>query len=149
MAVSFNKVIIAGNLTRDPDTRTTQSGKTVVHFSIAVNDFASQEASFFTVVAWEKLADLCQQYLTKGKPVLVEGRLQSRAFTTQTGEKRTSFEIVAQNIQFLNSGERREGSVTPQEAQKRIDNVSDGDVYEPTDVPFGNSSKKDDDDIPF
>lgn len=148
MAVSFNKVIIAGNLTRDPEPRTTQSGKTVVRFSIAVNDFGSQEASFFTVVAWEKLADVCQQYLTKGKPVLVEGRLQSRSFTNQSGEKRSSFEIVAQNIQFLGSNERKEASVTPYEAQKRIESVSD-DVYSHTDVPFGDASKQSDDDIPF
>ncbi|MBN2726215.1 single-stranded DNA-binding protein [Candidatus Mcinerneyibacteriota bacterium] len=108
MAVSVNKVFIAGNITRDPEIRYTGSGKAVTTLTVAVNDYFSQEASFFRVVVWERQAENCQKYLSKGSPVLVEGRLQSRNYEVN-GEKRNVVEIVAQNVQFLSSGSSSEG----------------------------------------
>ncbi|HPE20013.1 MAG TPA: single-stranded DNA-binding protein [Candidatus Mcinerneyibacteriales bacterium] len=108
MAVSVNKVFIAGNITRDPEIRYTGSGKAVTTLTVAVNDYFSQEASFFRVVVWERQAENCQKYLSKGSPVLVEGRLQSRNYEVN-GEKRNVVEIVAQNVQFLSSGSGSEG----------------------------------------
>lgn len=110
MAVSMNRVIIAGNLARDPELKYTNSGKAVANFTVAVNDYKGQNASFFRVVVWEKVAENCNQYLSKGSPVLVEGRLQSRSYETAQGEKRSTVEIVAQNVQFLSSGPRDNNS---------------------------------------
>jgi len=105
--VSFNKVIIMGNLTRDPEVRYNPSGKAVATLSIAVNkrsgrgEEGKDDVSFFDVVVWEKQAETCGQYLTKGSSVLVEGRLQQRRWETDDGQKRSKVEIVAQNVQFM------------------------------------------------
>ena len=105
--VSFNKVIIMGNLTRDPEIRYNPSGKAVATLSIAVNkrsgrgEEGKDDVSFFDVVVWEKQAETCAQYLAKGSAVLVEGRLQQRRWETDDGQKRSKVEIVAQNVQFM------------------------------------------------
>lgn len=149
MAVSMNKVIIAGNLARDPELKYTNSGKAVANFTVAVNDYYSQNASFFRVVVWEKSAENCNQYLSKGSPVLVEGRLQSRSYEVN-GEKRSSVEIVAQNVQFL-SGGSRDGSGDNGGSYRREDKtdmerevkrkVESGDEFY--------NENPEDDDIPF
>ena len=109
----MNKVILTGNLGRDPEIRYTQSGKAVAGFSIAVSrgwknksDSQQPSADFFNVTAWEKLAEFCGKYLTKGTRILVEGRLQSRTYEAQDGSKRTVVEIVANDIEF--AGGRRQ-----------------------------------------
>lgn len=108
MAANLNKVYLMGNLTRDPELRHTAQGTSVANFSIAVNrnykgsdgDF-KKETNFFTIVVWGKNGENCSKYLSKGRPVLVEGRLQNRSYETQDGQKRTITEIVADNVQFL------------------------------------------------
>lgn len=103
MAKSINQVILMGRLTRDPETRTTPSGKTIASFSLAV-DRAGQDdaADFFDVTAWEKLGELVSQYLSKGRRCLVQGRLRQDSWDDkETGKKRTKVEIVATDVTFL------------------------------------------------
>lgn len=107
MARSFNQVILMGNLTRDPELRQTPNGQSVTSFSLALNrsykgaDGNWQEATdYIDVVAWGPLGERVAQYLTKGRPCLVNGRLQSRAWE-QDGQKRSKVEVVAQDVTFL------------------------------------------------
>ena len=113
MARSFNQVILMGNLTRDPELRQIPSGQSVCSFSLALNrsfkggDGQWQEATdYIDVVAWGPLGERVAQYLTKGRPVLVNGRLQSRSWE-QDGQKRSKVEVNAQDVTFL--GGRGEG----------------------------------------
>lgn len=149
MSVSMNKVIVAGNLARDPELKYTNSGKAVANFTVAVNDYFSQNASFFRVVVWEKSAENCNQYLSKGSPVLVEGRLQSRSYEVN-GEKRSSVEIVAQSVQFLSSGPRDGYSNDNSGSYRKTDKAEiEREVkkkVESTDEFYSDDS---DDDIPF
>ena len=103
----FNKVILIGNLTKDPEVRYTPQGTSVCNFRIAVNrtykqgDEVKKEATFIDVVVFGKQADTCGQYLNKGGAVLVEGRLQERRWETDEGQQRSKFEVVAQSVRFL------------------------------------------------
>ena len=101
----MNRVFLIGNLTRDPETRTTQSGTTVCSFTIAVNrrmkQDGQQETDFFNIVAWRQLGELCQKYLSKGKKCAVTGRLQTRSYEAKDGSKRTAWDIVADEVEFL------------------------------------------------
>ncbi len=103
MAKSINQVILMGRLTRDPEQRTTPSGKTVVRFSIAVDRQGSEDATdFFDVTAWEKLGELVTQYLGKGRRVLVQGRLRQDSWDDkESGKKRSRVEVVASDVTFL------------------------------------------------
>jgi single-strand DNA-binding protein len=112
MAKGFNKVILMGNLTRDPEVRTTPSGQSVANFSLAVNrtwkggDGQQQEAvSYIDCVAWGKAGEIIAQYLTKGRPVLVSGRLDQRSWEDkETGGKRSKVEVVVEDFNFVDSG---------------------------------------------
>jgi single-strand DNA-binding protein len=105
---NLNKVFLLGNLTRDPELKHCNNGTSVCNFSIAVNrsykggdgDY-KKEVSFFNIVVWGTSGENCSKYLTKGKAVLVEGRLSNRSYETSAGEKRHVTEIVADNCQFL------------------------------------------------
>jgi single-strand DNA-binding protein len=101
--VSFNRVILAGNLTRDPELRFTQSGTPVCGFGLAVNRVFSknEEVDFFNISAWRELGETVANYKKKGDPVLVEGRLQYRTWEAQDGSKRSAVDVVADNVQFL------------------------------------------------
>ncbi|HNX81068.1 MAG TPA: single-stranded DNA-binding protein [Candidatus Omnitrophota bacterium] len=121
---SFNKVLLMGNLTKDPELRYTPQGTAVVNLRLAVNrkfrDRVSQEmreeVCFITVVVWDKQAETCNQYLHKGSPVFIEGRLQSRSWDDATsGQKRSVIEVRAERVQFMSSGAGRQGggSSTP------------------------------------
>ncbi|AIF54064.1 single-stranded DNA-binding protein [Pelosinus sp. UFO1] len=100
----MNKVIIVGRLTRDPEVRYTQTGKAVASFSVAVDTGygENKRADFIPVVVWDKLAEVCGNNLTKGRRVLVEGRLQIRDYE-KDGQKRRAADVVAQNIEFLDT----------------------------------------------
>ena len=112
---SLNKVMLIGNLTRDPEVRYTPKGSAVADLAIAVNrNYTAdngekrEEVTYVDIVLWAKLAELAGQYLHKGRPVFVEGRLQMDQWEDkQTGQKRTRLRVVGENIQFLDS--RREG----------------------------------------
>lgn len=108
MSLNINKVIIAGNLTRDPELRFIPSGQGVCNFTIATNRTYNskdgekkEEVTFLRVVAWGKLAEICNEYLKKGSSAYVEGRLQVRIWESEDGSKRTATDVLANNVQFL------------------------------------------------
>ena len=104
MAGSYNRVILVGNLTRDPEIRYTQSGKGVTKFSLAVNNPRNkEETTFVDIVAWDKLGETCNTYLKKGTNCLVEGRLVIRSYDDKDGNKRKATEVVIDNMQMLGS----------------------------------------------
>ena len=113
---NFNKVILIGNLTRDPELRYTPSGTAVVNLRLAANHRfkdksgeLKQEACFITVVVWDKQAETCNQYLQKGSSVLVEGRLQSRSWKdNNSGQNRNVIEVRADRVVFLTSASQRQ-----------------------------------------
>ena len=114
MARSLNKAILIGNLTRDPELRYTPQGTAVCTFGVATNrqwvtesGEKKEDAEFHRLVAWNKLAEICSQLLTKGRKVYVEGRLQTRSWTGQDGNQRSSTEIVISDMIILDP--RREG----------------------------------------
>lgn len=108
--MNFNKVIIMGNLVRDPELRYTPSGTPVANFVIAANDKYQKDGntienvSYFDIVTFSKQAENCNEYLSKGRPVLVEGKLQQRRWEAQDGTKRSKVEVVASKIIFLGYG---------------------------------------------
>ncbi len=113
---SLNQVFLVGNLVRDPELRYVPSGDAVANLRIAVNRVYTtkegekkEETCFLTVVVWRKQAEICGEYLSKGSPVLVEGRLQSRNWETSNGEKRSALEVVARRVQFLGRKAPRAG----------------------------------------
>nr|DAS74327.1 MAG TPA: Single strand binding protein [Caudoviricetes sp.] len=103
----MNKVVLIGRLVRDPDVRYTQSGKAVTSFTLAADRRvrkdadAQQTADFIPVVAWDKLAEICGNYLAKGRRTAVEGHIQVRSYEAQDGSKRYVTEVVAENVEFL------------------------------------------------
>lgn len=110
MAKGFNKVILMGNLTRDPEVRTTPSGQSVANFSLAVNrtwkgqDGSTQEnVSYIDCVAWGKTGEIIAQYVQKGRPLLVSGRLDQRSWE-QDGQKRSKVEVVVEDFNFVGGG---------------------------------------------
>jgi single-strand DNA-binding protein len=111
MAKGFNKVILMGNLTRDPETRQTPSGQSVTNFSLAVNrtwkgqDGSNQEAvSYIDCVAWGRTGEVITQYMQKGRPILVSGRLDQRSWD-QDGQKRSKVEVIVEDFNFVGGGE--------------------------------------------
>ncbi|MFZ3009429.1 MAG: single-stranded DNA-binding protein [Candidatus Microsaccharimonas sp.] len=103
MAKSINQVILMGRLTRDPEQRTTTTGKVIANFSIAVDRGGQDDAAdFFEITAWEKLGELVMQYLGKGRRVLVQGRLRQDSWDDkETGKKRSRVEVTATDVTFL------------------------------------------------
>ena len=106
---ALNKVMLLGNVGQDPEVRQTQTGRPVANFSVATTDAwgegddRQERTEWHQVVVWGKLAETCGKYLTKGRQVMVEGRLQTRSYDDRDGVRRFSTEIVAQNVQFLAS----------------------------------------------
>jgi single-strand DNA-binding protein len=123
---SFNKVILIGNMTADPELKQTQTGTSVCSFSIAVNRRFSkneqgQTVDFINIVAWRQSADFVCRYFKKGNPILVCGQLQTRTWTDNQGQKRYATEVVADEVSFVApSGAGTPGGAAPQ-----------GDVYAP------------------
>ncbi|MEO5950781.1 MAG: single-stranded DNA-binding protein [Candidatus Saccharimonadales bacterium] len=146
MAKSINQVILMGRLTRDPEQRTTTSGKTIANFSIAVDRGGQDDqADFFEVTAWEKLGELVIQYLGKGRRVLVQGRLRQDSWDDkETGKKRTKVEVVATDVTFLDgpNGDAPSSSSAPssQSANKKSNDVVIQDIDDKpidlSEIPF-------------
>ncbi|MDD2702866.1 MAG: single-stranded DNA-binding protein [Candidatus Omnitrophica bacterium] len=108
---SLNRVLLIGNLTKDPELRYTPQGTAVVNLRLAVNrkyrdksQEMKEDTCFLTVVVWDKQAETCNQYLHKGSPVFIEGRLQSRSWEDNAGQKRSVVEVRAERVQFLSAG---------------------------------------------
>lgn len=103
---SLNKIILVGRLTADPELRYTPSGAPVANFTLAVDRKFSKndETDFIPVVAWRRLAEICNEFLHKGKLIAVEGRLQTRSYEDKEGQRRKAFEVVADDMQMLDRG---------------------------------------------
>ena len=114
---NLNYVVLAGNLTRDPQVRNTPGGTAVADLGLAINEKfknksgeLQENTTYVDVVAWGRQAEVCQQYLHKGSPVLIEGRLQLDQWESKEGEKRSKLRIRADRVQFLGGGPRRENN---------------------------------------
>lgn len=145
--MSVNKVILVGNLGKDPEVRYTQTGSAVANFSIATSeqwndrDGKKQERTeWHNIVVWGKQAEHCGQYLSKGRQVYVEGSIRTRSYDDKSGNKRYITEIVAQRIQFLGGGG---GTRLPQQG------VDSGGVDDMAMGGMGGGQPPMDDDIPF
>src|SRR6266568_2200479 len=132
MARSLNRVQLIGNLTRDPELRYTPNGNGVCTFGLATNRSWTtdsgekrEEVDFHRIVAWNKLAELCSQFLTKGRKVYVEGRLSTRNWTAQDGTQKTTTEVVIDNMILLDN--RQSGA---DQQSGRSENVSESEVSE-------------------
>ncbi len=137
---SLNKVFLIGNLTRDPELRFTPSGAAVANLGLAVNNRYQDnsgnwvdEPNYFTIVAWGRQAEICNEYLHKGSPVLVEGRLRWRQWETPDGQKRSVVEIVANRVQFLSKPGARSEDMMSEIADADLQALGEGDI---DDVPF-------------
>jgi single-strand DNA-binding protein len=144
---SVNKVILVGNLGRDPELRYTQSGQAVANFTLATTERFStrdgdrqERTEWHRIVAWGRTAELCAQYLSKGRSVYIEGRLQTREWEDKEGQKRRTTEITAQTVQFLGGG-RGGGGGGGGPSGPAGGGFDDG--------PSGNDSGPPQDDIPF
>lgn len=130
----MNSLHIIGNLTRDPETRTTQSGSTVCSFTVAVNRRkkvqGQPDADFFRVSAWNQLGENCQKYLAKGRKVSVVGSVAVYAYSTQDGKPGASLEVMANDVEFLSSKiEAESNSGTDENGYTKV---------EADDLPWGN-----------
>lgn len=146
MAKSINQVILMGRLTRDPEMRTTTTGKSIASFSIAVDRGGEgDQTDFFDVTAWEKLGELVNQYLSKGRRCLVQGRLRQDSWDDkETGKKRSKVEVVATDVTFLdgpNDGQSQGGQGAPRAADNKknndvvIDDIDDKPI-DLSEIPF-------------
>ena len=135
MAKSINQVIIMGRLTRDPEMRTTTTGKTIASFSLAVDrQGQDDQADFFDVTAWEKLGELVNQYLSKGRRCLVQGRLRQDSWDDkETGKKRTRVEVVATDVTFLDGPNGGDGAPSDSNASSSAPARKSNDVA-PSDI---------------
>ena len=125
----MNRCFIIGNLTRDPETRVTQSGSSVCSFTVAVNRRGkSDEADFFRVSAWNKLAETCQQYLSKGRKVAVTGPVSVSTYTGQDGKAYANLEVMAQDVEFLSPKGEQAAQATAAPANDGYQEVTDEDM---------------------
>ncbi len=153
MAASLNKVLLIGNLTRDPELRYTPSGQAVASFTVACNRAyvaqtgeKKEETSFIRVVVWGRRAEVSNEYLKKGNPVFVEGRLQSRSWDAPDGTKRSTIEVIAQNVQFLSRPNRGAEPAMPEDA---LVDEEHGHAAGEGPVQVSEKEMKPDDEIPF
>ncbi len=129
-------MILVGRLGQDPEVRYTANGKAVATFSLAVSRRVGQgqEATdFIPIVCWEKLAEICGNNLSKGRRILVEGRLQIRSYEAQDGTKRRVAEVIAQNVEFLDNKKPEDGG---QQESKQHDGFGFGTSLPEEDIPF-------------
>ena len=140
----FSKAIIAGNLTRDPELRSTGSGTSVCSFSVAVNRVYrsadgenKEDVSFIDCSAWGKLGEMIAQYAKKGSGVLVSGRLNQRSWEDKNGGKRSSVEIVVEDFNFTGNASRDGGSSSSSASSSSANAPVDAPEDIPTDIPEG------------
>jgi single-strand DNA-binding protein len=149
---SVNKVILLGNLGADPELRYTNSGTAVANFRIATNERwndrngeQQERTEWHNIVAWGKLGEICGKYLKKGRPVFVEGRLQTRSWEDQSGNKRYTTEIVALNMQMIGRASDAAESSSGWEQPRQAEGQAEGQAV--PDIPVSSSTS--DDDLPF
>lgn len=139
----MNQTYIIGNLTADPITRTTQAGKTVCNFTVAVNrrhtaNAGQPETDFFRVSAWNELGVNCQRYLAKGRKVCVVGPVSASAYTTQNGEVRANLDVKADNVEFLSPANQAPQAATaiPPHSTPTAPKAQNGFVQVDDEIPF-------------
>jgi single-strand DNA-binding protein len=149
---NFNKVMLMGNLTRDPELRYTPNGQAVADIGIAINRRRKgqdgerrDDTTFVTVTAWGRQAEIINEYFSKGRPIFIEGRLQLDEWTTQEGQRRSKLKVILENFEFLTSrgdsseggGQRSRQEPRQQTSQRSEPSYDDGSEDEPfDDVPF-------------
>ena len=144
----MNKAILIGRLTRDPEIRYTQTNRAVAQFAIAIdrpftNQEGEKEADFLNIVVWDKQAENAGKYIHKGSKVAIEGRIQSRSYENEKGEKRYTTEIIASHIQFLDS--KKDDSKFNSMPEPPAPKEKESDPFE----QFGNEVSISDDELPF
>ena len=157
MAASFNKVILVGNLTRDPEVRYTPKGSAVCDLGLAVNRQYSleggekrEEVTFVDVVLWARLAEIAGEYLKKGRPVLIEGRLQLDSWDDkQSGQKRSKLRVIGETMQLLGSRQDSGGGGSSDEGPSGGGSYSKPAGRSSAPPPRPAPSEPDDDEIPF
>ncbi len=139
----FNKVIIMGNLTRDPELKYIPSGQAVCSFSLALNNKytssngeAKNDVSYIDIVVFGKAGENCNQYLSKGRSAMVEGRLQQRRWESQDGQKRSKVEVVAQSVTFMPKAESNSGGDRQQPNSNQGGQQENNQAVNLNDVPF-------------
>lgn len=153
----MNKVFLIGNLTKDPEMRSTQSGVPVCNFTIAVNrrfrnpQTGQQETDFLNVVAWRQLAELCGTYLAKGRKVAVTGSIQARTYEAKDGSKRTAWDIVADEVEFLAPQNQQSSTPSAPGAYTTAASKDSGTAYapQPHNDFGGGFTQVDDEELPF
>ena len=141
--MAFNKVILMGNLTADPELRTTTTGQNVASFTIAVNRTwnnaqgeRQEETSFINCTAWGKTGETIAKYVSKGRQLLVSGRLQQRTWQDKdTGKNRSALDVVVEEFSFVNDGSRNSTSSAPQTNEPVVEDLGD-DPIDLSDIPF-------------
>ena len=155
---NINRVVLVGNLTRDPELRHTPSGTAVCKLRIAVNTRMKDGATgqwtdkpnYLDVTVWGNQGESCSQYLSKGRPVGIDGRLDWREWEAQDGSKRQSIEIIAESVQFLGARDDNPGGGGGNGIQARSDVPADTSDFEGEKAGVGSGSESgSDDDIPF
>ena len=148
---NLNKVLLMGNLTRDPELRYAPNGTAVTTFTLAMSRIFNtatgekkEDACFVRVVCWAKLAQICSEYLFKGRPVFVEGRLQSRSWQAADGTKRNTLEVIAQNVQFLGKG-KTQGQSEKVQAEPSSEEFTNGE----SGIEDFSLGAKQDEEVPF
>lgn len=151
----MNKVFLIGNLVRDPEVRATQSGISVCNFTVAVNrrfkkENGEQETDFLNVIAWRQLAELCGKYLAKGRKAAVTGSIQTRTYEAKDGSKRTAWDIVADEVEFLAPQNQQSSTQSAPGAYTTAASKDSGTAYAPQPHnDFGGYTQVDDEELPF
>ena len=140
----MNKILLIGNLTRDPESGTTQGGVNYTRFTVAVNrpftnSAGERVADYFDVITWRALAERCAKYLFKGNKVGINGAVQRRQYEDKDGIKRTSFDVVADEVEFL----------TPRQNNAQNGNGQNANLPEPPPQPTSDMQPVDNSDLPF
>ncbi len=156
MSGSVNKVILIGRLGKDPEVKYTPSGAPVAKFSLATDEVfkdrsgeQQRRTEWHNIVAWNKLAEICGEYLTKGKQVYIEGSIRSRQWEDQAGNKRTSYEIVAREMKMLGSKADSERAVAAAVERPAGSSVAPSEPRAPEPEPPPPDTQITDEDIPF
>lgn len=151
----MNKVFLIGNLTKDPELRSTQSGVSVCNFTIAVNRRfknanGQQETDYLNIIAWRQLAELCSKYLVKRRKVAVTGSIQTRTYEAKDGSKRTAWDIVAEEVEFLTPQNQQSSTPSAPGAYTTAASKDSGTAYAPQPHnDFGEFTQVDDEELPF
>lgn len=147
MSWDINKVVLVGRLACEVDLKTTPSGDHVANFRIAVGA-GEDKVSFFSIVAWKKVAEVCEKYLIKGKQIAVDGRLEQRSWTANDGSKRSIVEVIAERVEFIGGGNTKKDTTDKQEKGESWEDFSQETEHDPANAAYSDKPL-DSPDIPY